>query len=169
MRILTNLTLLVPQYQTLIVFLLDGLCLRNVDITHQILRLLLELLNACFSQQLPLPPSPVFTLQDKYYKTVKSYLAYISWNARFPIVRQVKIRMKVNMKIHYYEVNIGVKKGDDATEVEVVDHYGFLSPNKFKKQAQGRSLEQALDTQFASGRVLAKITSQLGQTGRCCL
>jgi len=45
----------------------------------------------------------------------------------------------------------------------------FCLQTNSRKQAQGRSLEQALDTQFASRRLLAKITSQPGQTGRCCL
>ncbi len=69
----------------------------------------------------------------------------------------------------HYGVKIGVKKGGGATEVEAVDHAAASKQiqDKFKKRAQGRTLEQPLDTQFASGRLLAKITSRPGQTGRC--
>lgn len=69
----------------------------------------------------------------------------------------------------HYGVKIGVKKGGGTTEVEAVDHSAASKQiqEKFKKRAQGRTLEQALDAQFASGRLLAKITSRPGQTGRC--
>ena len=69
----------------------------------------------------------------------------------------------------HYGVKVGVKKGGGTTEVEAVDHSAasYQIQEKFKKRAQGRTLEQALDAQFASGRLLAKITSRPGQTGRC--
>jgi len=44
--------------------------LKNVDVTPQILQLLQKLMNAQNMQQLPLPPSQVFPLQNEYYKTV---------------------------------------------------------------------------------------------------
>ena len=38
---------------------------------------------------------------------------------------------------------------------------------KLKSRQKDRTLEHALDHQFASGRILAKISSRPGQTGRC--
>mmetsp|Transcript_111368 Transcript_111368/g.321965 ORF Transcript_111368/g.321965 Transcript_111368/m.321965 type:complete len:205 (+) Transcript_111368:69-683(+) len=69
----------------------------------------------------------------------------------------------------HYGVKIGIKKGGGHTEVAVEDHSGKSKQiqAKFKKRQSGRTLEEALDLQFASGRMLAKITSRPGQTGRC--
>ena len=39
--------------------------------------------------------------------------------------------------------------------------------SKFKGRQANRTLDVALDNQMASGRMLAKITSRPGQTGRC--
>lgn len=69
----------------------------------------------------------------------------------------------------HYGVRIGVKKGGGETVQESIDLSKVSSQiaAKFKKRQADRSLEQALDSQFASGRLLAKITSRPGQTGRC--
>jgi len=69
----------------------------------------------------------------------------------------------------HYGVKIGVKKGGGTTEVEQEDLTGKSTQivEKFRKRQKGRILEQALDIQMASGRLLAKITSRPGQTGRC--
>jgi small subunit ribosomal protein S8e len=69
----------------------------------------------------------------------------------------------------HYGVKVGVKKGGGSTEVEVEDVSSKSKQiqDKFKKRQQGRVLDPALDIQFSSGRILAKITSRPGQTGRC--
>jgi len=71
----------------------------------------------------------------------------------------------------WYEAHYGVTighKGANA-EVESID-LTTKSPKvqaKLKSRQANRTLEHALDHQFASGRLLAKITSRPGQTGRC--
>lgn len=69
----------------------------------------------------------------------------------------------------HYGVKIGVKKGGGETVQESIDMTGKSDKvvAKLKKRQQDRTLEPALDSQFASGRILAKITSRPGQTGRC--
>jgi small subunit ribosomal protein S8e len=73
---------------------------------------------------------------------------------------------------NYYGVKIGSKKGSssaaaaastDADAVKKSDHV----KRKIASRQKHRTLEQALDYQFASGRLLAKITSRPGQCGRC--
>lgn len=69
----------------------------------------------------------------------------------------------------HYGMKIGIKKSGGVTTQESID----LSSKsekvaaKLKKRQSGRTLEAALDHQFASGRILAKISSRPGQTGRC--
>ncbi len=69
----------------------------------------------------------------------------------------------------HYGVKTGLKKTTGDREQPSID----LSSKSAKVQAklkarqQNRTLEAALDQQFASGRILAKITSRPGQTGRC--
>jgi small subunit ribosomal protein S8e len=66
----------------------------------------------------------------------------------------------------HYGVKIGVKRGqaapagDDAKQSKSVQR-------KFAARQKGRVLESSLDSQFSSGRLLAKITSRPGQSGRC--
>mmetsp|Transcript_70937 Transcript_70937/g.198962 ORF Transcript_70937/g.198962 Transcript_70937/m.198962 type:complete len:205 (-) Transcript_70937:71-685(-) len=69
----------------------------------------------------------------------------------------------------HYGVKIGIKKGGGTTEIEKVDTSAMSKQiqAKFKKRAAEQTLEPVLDTQFASGRLYAKITSRPGQTGRC--
>ena len=68
----------------------------------------------------------------------------------------------------HYGVKIGVKKTPDG-QVESIDlaEKSAKVQEKLKKRQQGRTLEPSLDHQFMSGRLLAKITSRPGQTGRC--
>ena len=71
----------------------------------------------------------------------------------------------------HYGVKIGVKKSKDgnAASGQSIDLSG-KSPQvakKLKARQADRTLDPALDAQFASGRVLAKISSRPGQTGRC--
>ena len=65
----------------------------------------------------------------------------------------------------HYGVKIGVKKGqtveDDDTKKS--NHV----QRKLASRQKGRTLEDAIDHQMASGRLLAKITSRPGQSGRC--
>jgi small subunit ribosomal protein S8e len=68
----------------------------------------------------------------------------------------------------HYGVKIGLKK--NAAEGEAAVDKSALSEKvkaKFEKRQSDRTLETALDHQFASGRIYAKITSRPGQTGRC--
>jgi len=72
----------------------------------------------------------------------------------------------------HYGVKIGVKKST-AKDGEVSGQSVDLSSvsaqiaKKFKGRQADRVLDPALDAQFASGRVLAKVSSRPGQTGRC--
>jgi len=65
----------------------------------------------------------------------------------------------------HYGVKIGIKKGTSQEPVEITGSKAVQK--KIKARQVGRTLEPALDHQFASGRLLAKITSRPGQTGRC--
>jgi small subunit ribosomal protein S8e len=69
----------------------------------------------------------------------------------------------------HYGVKTGIKVGGGTTEVQKEDlaEKSAQIVAKFKKRAQEQTLESALDVQFASGRLYAKITSRPGQTGRC--
>lgn len=71
----------------------------------------------------------------------------------------------------HYGVKIGIKSHDAAKDKtgDSID-MSTKSPQvakKFKGRQADRVLDPALDAQFASGRVLAKISSRPGQTGRC--
>jgi small subunit ribosomal protein S8e len=67
----------------------------------------------------------------------------------------------------HYGVTIGHKgAGAEAEPIDVSDKSAKVQA-KFKSRQANRTLEHALDHQFASGRLLAKITSRPGQTGRC--
>merc|ERR1712070_1148238 len=71
----------------------------------------------------------------------------------------------------HYGVKIGIKnRGEDGPKSGVSIDLSTKSPqvaDKLKKRQADRTLDPALDAQFASGRVLAKISSRPGQTGRC--
>lgn len=68
----------------------------------------------------------------------------------------------------HYGVKIGQKKSGDAEQVAVdISEKSPQVQEKLKKRQKTMSLEPALDHQFASGRLYAKITSRPGQTGRC--
>merc|ERR1712232_1496634 len=62
----------------------------------------------------------------------------------------------------HYGVKSGLKKSADSREQPSID-----LREKLKSRQKNRTLESAIDHQFASGRLLAKITSRPGQTGRC--
>jgi len=66
----------------------------------------------------------------------------------------------------HYGVKVGIKKGapvPEADDTKKSDHV----QRKIAARQKTRSLENALDHQFASGRLLAKVTSRPGQCGRC--
>jgi len=67
----------------------------------------------------------------------------------------------------HYGVKVGVKKGSKKEEASSEEKKSKSVQAKFAKRQAGRTLESALDNQFASGRLLAKITSRPGQCGRC--
>jgi len=66
----------------------------------------------------------------------------------------------------HYGVKIGVKKGSSAPAEEAVKK-SDKAQRKMAAKQKNRHLEGALDHQFASGRLYAKITSRPGQSGRC--
>lgn len=68
----------------------------------------------------------------------------------------------------HYGVKIGVKKNQAAVEGgdEEKKQSSHVS-RKLMSRQKGRTLEDAIDHQMASGRLYAKITSRPGQSGRC--
>jgi small subunit ribosomal protein S8e len=66
----------------------------------------------------------------------------------------------------HYGVKVGIKKASEAEAVAEEPKSDKVRAKLEKRQAN-RTLEPALDHQFASGRMYAKITSRPGQTGRC--
>eukprot|EP00554_Chaetoceros_debilis_P007226 CAMPEP_0194072864 /NCGR_PEP_ID=MMETSP0149-20130528/488_1 /TAXON_ID=122233 /ORGANISM="Chaetoceros debilis, Strain MM31A-1" /LENGTH=166 /DNA_ID=CAMNT_0038752801 /DNA_START=506 /DNA_END=1006 /DNA_ORIENTATION=- len=65
----------------------------------------------------------------------------------------------------HYGVKVGIKKGTASAPLEVKKSQA--AKDKVAARQKYRSLEGAIDHQFASGRVYAKITSRPGQSGRC--
>jgi small subunit ribosomal protein S8e len=68
----------------------------------------------------------------------------------------------------HYGVKVGVKKGKKVageTEEEVKKSRKLLE--KLAVRQKTRTLDPALDDAFASGRLLAAISSRPGQSGRC--
>merc|ERR1712032_31104 len=66
----------------------------------------------------------------------------------------------------HYGVKIGLKKGHAVPEEEDKKQSSHVQ-RKLAARQKGRSLEDAIDHQMASGRLYAKITSRPGQSGRC--
>merc|ERR1712154_729406 len=69
----------------------------------------------------------------------------------------------------HYGVKIGViKKGAKAPAAsEDEAKKSDRVKRKMASRQRRRTLEPAIDNQFASGRLLAKVTSRPGQSGRC--
>ncbi len=65
----------------------------------------------------------------------------------------------------HYGVKIGVKKGQTAPAID--EKKSDAAKAKVAARQKNRTLEPALDHQISSGRLLAKITSRPGQSGRC--
>eukprot|EP00978_Attheya_sp_CCMP212_P043192 scaffold277823_cov45-Attheya_sp.AAC.1 len=66
----------------------------------------------------------------------------------------------------HYGVKTGVKKGQPAPTEEETKKSDHVQ-RKLASRQKGRVLEGAIDHQFASGRLFAKVTSRPGQSGRC--
>jgi len=66
----------------------------------------------------------------------------------------------------HYGVKIGVKKAKKAVE-EAEKKLSHHVTRKLEDRQQTRTLDPALDDAFASGRLLACISSRPGQSGRC--
>ena len=66
----------------------------------------------------------------------------------------------------HYGVKIGIKKGQ-ADEGEEKKEGSAHVQRKLAARQKGRTLEDAIDHQMASGRLYAKVTSRPGQSGRC--
>jgi len=70
----------------------------------------------------------------------------------------------------HYGVKVGVKKSAEGESGEAIVDLASVSKQiakKFKGRQADRVMDPALDSQFASGRVFAKVSSRPGQTGRC--
>merc|ERR1712183_681014 len=75
----------------------------------------------------------------------------------------------------HYGVKIGIKQRGGAAGEEAAKSGESIDlstkstqvADKLRNRQRDRVLDPALDSQFASGRVLAKISSRPGQTGRC--
>mmetsp|Transcript_14526 Transcript_14526/g.24078 ORF Transcript_14526/g.24078 Transcript_14526/m.24078 type:complete len:203 (+) Transcript_14526:63-671(+) len=67
----------------------------------------------------------------------------------------------------HYGIKIGIKKASKESSDVDISSKCKESQEKIKKRQADRTLESVLDSQFASGRLLAKVTSRPGQTGRC--
>jgi len=66
----------------------------------------------------------------------------------------------------HYGVKVGIKKGAPAVDEDKTKQSDHVQ-RKIAARQKSRSLESSLDHQFASGRLLAKVTSRPGQCGRC--
>lgn len=68
----------------------------------------------------------------------------------------------------HYGVKIGIKKSGEREQPSIdLAEKSEKVATKLKSRQKDRTFEAALDHQFASGRLFAKITSRPGQTGRC--
>lgn len=68
----------------------------------------------------------------------------------------------------HYGVKIGIKKSGEREQPSAdLTEKSEKVKAKLTERQKTRVLEPALDHQFASGRLLAKISSRPGQTGRC--
>merc|ERR1711959_241375 len=65
----------------------------------------------------------------------------------------------------HYGVKIGKKKDETGTETDVKKSNHVV--RKLKAREAGTTLAREMDAQFVKGRLLAKICSRPGQSGRC--
>lgn len=67
----------------------------------------------------------------------------------------------------HYGIKLGLKKASAESAMVDLTTKCQLSQDRIKARQSKRVLDPLVDAQFASGRLLAKITSRPGQTGRC--
>ena len=67
----------------------------------------------------------------------------------------------------HYRVKIGQKKGAKKTEEGAEEKMSSSLKEKVADRQKTRTLDPALDEAFASGRLLACVSSRPGQSGRC--
>lgn len=68
----------------------------------------------------------------------------------------------------HYGVKMGLKKSGEREQPSIdLAEKSVKVKAKLEDRQKTRTLEPALDQQFASGRLFAKISSRPGQTGRC--
>jgi small subunit ribosomal protein S8e len=67
----------------------------------------------------------------------------------------------------HYGIKIGIKKQSDESPIVDISGKCQISQDRIKTRQANRTLEAAVESQFASGRMLAKISSRPGQSGRC--
>ena len=67
----------------------------------------------------------------------------------------------------HYGVKIGAKKGKKAAAEDAEKKQSHHLTRKLEGRQKVRTLDPALDDEFASGRLLACISSRPGQSGRC--
>jgi ribosomal protein S8E len=67
----------------------------------------------------------------------------------------------------HYGVKIGVKKSKKGAAAESAEKKSSHLTHKLEERQKTRTLDPALDELFASGRLLACISSRPGQSGRC--
>ena len=68
----------------------------------------------------------------------------------------------------HYGVKVGIKKGKKNSEtIEALDKKSPSVVRKLEDRQKGRTLDVAIDDGFASGRLLACVSSRPGQSGRC--
>jgi small subunit ribosomal protein S8e len=67
----------------------------------------------------------------------------------------------------HYGVTVGLKKGKKVENMEEDKARSDAATKKIKTRQQGRTLDSEIDSGFASGRLLACISSRPGQSGRC--
>lgn len=66
----------------------------------------------------------------------------------------------------HYGVKIGIKKGQKAPEAEAKAQSDHVT-RKLRSRQRNRTLDPVLDDLFARGRLMARISSRPGQSGRC--
>lgn len=68
----------------------------------------------------------------------------------------------------HYGVKVGIKKGKKGAETtEAAEKKSPSVVRKLEERQKGRTLDSSIDDGFASGRLLACVSSRPGQSGRC--
>jgi len=90
------------------------------------------------------------------------------------LVKNAIIQIDANPFKQYYQqhygAEVGIKKvrsGGAAAEAKEPEAQSSHVKRKLAERNKGKSIDQALDDQFATGRLYACISSRPGQCGRC--